>query len=310
MNIINKKYNSIKLVSSVLLILSLGVSAAQDAKTEQEKGAGFYYGFGLGAFKANNASAEYYLERASNPYSYEQQLWNDNFIERIELELDDELVLDADGRPYLEFPYPIRYKTTVAGTLLGGYDFGKGLSVVANLTYTRLKANTYFKLFVNSPVEKNAYDNSVKCIISGEESRVQIDLGAHQSFIRPKGLRPFIEGGACLAVTEVTKHVMAIGNLQIPFSYAEGTTSTQNSSDTTAYSSSYSSSGASSATTTNAVQPGGASLGVFISAGIDFPYNDKFKGSIGGGSAIYRVPLKEGSPYLAHFNLFFRVIVM
>lgn len=281
-----------KSVTATILLLCSASLSAKEPKPAEEQGNGFYYGFGLGAFKANNASARYYIDAESDPYSDEQLLWNQNYIEQIELELDDKLVLTPDGVPDAQFPYPIKYKITAQGTLMGGYDFGKGLSLIGNLTYTRLKANSYFKLFVESPVEKTSFDNSVKCIVSGDESRVQIDLGMHQSFIRPKGARPFIEGGACLAVTEVTKHIMAIGNLQIPFSYAEGT------------------SGSSAATGENAVKPGGASPGLFISTGIDFPYNDKFMGSIGGGAALYRVPLVDGSPYLTHYNLFFRIIVL
>lgn len=298
MRILIDKFISIKSASAIVLLFCTGYVTAQDVKTDQSKGTGFYYGFGLGAFKANNASASFYLDRISDPNSYEQQLWNQNFIDSINNRLNNVLVVNPDGSPYAQFPYPIKYKVTVAGTLMGGYDFGKGLSLIGNLTYTRLKANSFFKLFVEYQPEKTSTDNSVKCIVSGEESRVQIDLGAHQSFIRPKGVRPFIEGGACLTVTEVTKHVMVIDGYQIPFTYAEGTTSNQVTTGNTT------------STTTNAVKPGGASPGVFISAGIDFPYKDKFKGSIGGGTAIYRVPLKEGSDYLSHFNLFFRVLVL
>lgn len=287
MNALRLLCNRTKVLGLLAALLCSYSAEAKDEKPAETEKTGFYYGFGLGAFKANNASADYYINRAADFQSAEQNLWNTTFIEQIENELDKILVLDETGMPYMEFPYIINYKVTVAGTLTGGYYLGKGLSLIGNLTYTRLKANTYFKLFADEPIEKTALDNSVKCIVSAEENRAQIDIGAHQSFVRPKGARPFVEGGICFAFTEVSKHQMNIGNLQIPFSYSEGT----------------------SAGSVPVVQPGGASPGVFMSTGIDFPYNDKFKGSVGGGAAIYKVPLEDSSPYLTHFNLFFRVIV-
>lgn len=274
-----------RLILFSTILSTLSVCAQEETSAGKAQKTGFYYGLQMGGYFPNQQDAQFYSGRPENSNSIEQRLWNSIYLEKIEEEVGDRLAVDMDGKLLVEFKTPVKYKTAVLAGAHAGYILNKGLTIIANINYVRTTALSQFKVFKTSPIDKNEFDNSVTGTMVAEESRAIIELGLHQPFLRPKSWHPFVEGGVCAVMTEVLNHEMQIESVVVDFSIREGSIGSN-------------------------INQGGASVGYYMNAGLDFPVSEKFSGAIGGGFANYSVPLPEEYEPTLHFSCFVRLLFL
>lgn len=203
---------------SLLLLLLLSVSftgygqevIADDVEEEEEMGypdSGWYLAGTLGGFFANSGTADFY--RGDGQYGinwiFSHQVYQDQ-IKRV-------LGLDQQDFYLGELPdtTTMRYQPGFILGGNGGFRFNENSAIFFDVNITTLKIQDIFTIYVDDPINFEPIIHQAG--ITGEEKRLQINLGYRQLFGDSETSRWFMEIAGSFNDTEVRSNEIHIENL-------------------------------------------------------------------------------------------------
>jgi hypothetical protein len=115
-----------------------------------------------------------------------------------------------------DMPSNMRYKTAFAIGFNGRYSVDGKNAVLINVNASIVKAAGNFTMTTRPPPQSTQINNSIKTFnISGEEQRLNMQLGFQRLLGKGEGMRFFVEGGLHATLAKFDKNEIQINNLVI-----------------------------------------------------------------------------------------------
>lgn len=173
-----------------------------EADTEEElRSLRYTYGLNLGAYFANDGTANYY--NGSGRHSLESAINRQQNYNRIRESLGYDFELHA-------LPQQMSYNPTMMVGVFGTLLVGQRTGIHGEFNYIRLQAEDYFSLELDRPSFIEG-DNVYLFPLRGSEERSEIRLGLqHTAEMAGSEVHPFFEGGMTLVNTRVRENTARI----------------------------------------------------------------------------------------------------
>ena len=165
---------------------------------------GFYIGGTGGAFFAHGGTASFYSGQGQ--YGINWVLSIQQYRDRIKQELG----LDQQDFTMGQFPDSMTYRPAFTIGLNGGVRLNESSALFFDLNITNIKLQDVFTLYVDDPINFEPIIHQAG--ITGEEKRLNINLGYRQLLGTNEKARPFLELAATFNNTEVVSNEIIIEN--------------------------------------------------------------------------------------------------
>lgn len=194
------------LVMVIFVLLNPLFITAQHTSPRPEKDArenrGFQFGFNIGLFLPNGYTANYYNGSDGNENNIRYifgNYYNYQDIRRL-LNVSDTFFVK-------QFPADMHYRpTTIAGFYMG-YNFNRKNSMYIQFNYSKLKPRDIFTVEVD-PKDYLTEPDLRLYTVSGEEERINIDIGYSRSYPVTDHMDFVASAGLALNDTKVLKAVI------------------------------------------------------------------------------------------------------
>ncbi len=234
----------------------------------------YTYGLNLGAYFANNGTANYY--NGTGRHSLEDAINRQQTYNRIRESLGYDFELHG-------LPENMGYTPAILIGVFGTLQFTGSTSLHGEFNFARLKASDQFTLTLKKPSFIEG-DNVRRYPLSGTEERSEIKIGVQHTFLSARSsTHPFVETGFSLTNTRVRENSARI----------EGSTiSIRNFSDTY-----------------YDFRDDGIGMGTYASLGIRMDLGDAYALALGAGSHFKMIKLGNNDTYFMQFTLFTRLFL-
>ncbi len=234
----------------------------------------YTYGLNLGAYFANNGTANYY--NGSGHHSLENAITRQQTYHRIRESLGYDFELHG-------LPEDMGYSPAILVGVFGTLQLTGRTSLHGEFNFARLKASDQFTLKLKKPTFIEG-DNVKRYSLSGTEERSEIKIGVQHTFLSTRSsTHPFVETGISLTNTRVRENSARI----------EGSTvSIRNISDTY-----------------YDFRDDGIGMGTYASLGIRMDLGDAYALALGAGSHFKMIKLGSNDTYFMQFTLFTRLFL-
>jgi hypothetical protein len=170
-----------------------------EPKEKENKVIRWNLGINIGAYHANNYTANYYNGSDQNINNVRYVMSNYYWYQAIKLALNA-----ADTVVLKEFPKNMNYSVTIMAGFMLRYNFSRKYGVVLDVNYTQLKAENAITVQVDPATYLTTPD--IRLIpIRGQEKRIHIDLLAQRNFLLRSKIYFFVQAGLNLNYTQVMK---------------------------------------------------------------------------------------------------------
>jgi hypothetical protein len=164
----------------LLFIITSSINYSQSKEEEEEddiKGTVFF-GLNIGAFKANNKTAQIYSGNVTN---YGVNFYFNNIFYQPELDQYFKYNYRISSFPN---PETIRYRTTFNVGGHGGINIDESIAIYADINIVNIKVEDVFTVEIDNPNDPTLTGNQQleQIPIFGEESRTNLNLGIQANF--------------------------------------------------------------------------------------------------------------------------------
>jgi len=232
------RYKPLILIGVALLGLSAGAFAqdndADDAGNAPQRKPKFHIGFYTGAYFANKYSAAAYNGYGFDVNGHQYPFSSSFMYQKIINEygggygqtdyIAQALGVDPHQWSFTESDMPVNmhYLTTILVGFNTKLPVKKKTAIIANVNATKINVEGNFTittLLLNN-TNNPAYNSNIKVFtITGQEQRLQFQLGVQQILGSDDKLNFFMEAGFMGTLAKFSKNMVYINNLQIDLTY-------------------------------------------------------------------------------------------
>lgn len=262
-----------------LLEVNAGTKAMLDPipyeGNDEDRSIGFSYGLNLGAYFANNATANYYNGSGRN--DLEQAIMRQHNYNRIRESLGYDFELH-------ELPSNMSYSPAMLVGVFGTLHFNPRTSLHAEFNYARIRLQDQFTLRIMRGDPGLIGHDIERYNILGTEERSDIRIGIQQTYLsKNRPVHPFIEAGVNMINTKARENRVQIAGI----SY-----SILNLTDTR-----------------YGFRDDGISFGAYTGSGIRMDIGESYALALGAHANFANINLGENNKYNLHYSIFVRLFL-
>jgi len=241
----------------------LSIKAQPDIEDSRETG-GFQFGLNFGMYLANKYPANYYNGSDANLNNIKYILGN----KYLYYDIYKTIPRITDTFFVKQYPTDMHYPATASAGLYISYNFNRSTGVYIQFNYVKLKPHDAFTVEVD-PKEYLTNPDLRLYSISGEEERINIDLGYSRSFRLGQNIDIIGEAGIALNDIKVLKSRIYIEDKEYSIINVYGKNSYIPNSNMQSYN----------------ITQGGIGIGLHGGAGVRFNFSDSF--ALQPGATLY-----------------------
>ncbi len=283
------RFQRLFMVSVLILVPLLSFSQKHhksDDDNEIPKNRSWSFSINTGVAFANKYHANFYNgDTIKNQNSINYVLGNYYWNQEIQRAVNDTFNL-------VGMPTNMRYDPAFCVGFSIKKKFNNHFGAFAQFNFSRLKAHDAFTLKIGSTPSGSAFPNLVNYPIWGKEDRINIDLGVSGEIALAKKISGFLEGGFNLNNTRVKENGISIESLQYSIINVYGNQGFVPNTQQQEY----------------AIKEGGLGLGLFISPGVEFKFNDNVALDVLGSVYYSKINLMHYSTFGLHYNVMIRFV--
>lgn len=249
----------------LILITSLFLYSSAQETQQQSIFGGLSYGLNVGGYFPSYHSADFYNGDPLNDNNVNFVLNNYYHVQEIQNRIG--YLIDTVN-PY-SLPEKMKYNTAMCIGFHFRYELAKNIAVFAQFNYVKLTASGIFLLNLHKPQNYSLDPTYLECNIWGTEKRGMIDIGINRIFPLKEIMNLFVETGLHLNSTRVIENKIKIDGQDYSIVNIYGNQT-------------YNSSGQQQ---TYEVYQGGVGIGIFLSTGLKFVFNENL--SVDPGLTFY-----------------------
>jgi hypothetical protein len=258
---------TIAIMSCLLMIFILpSPLKAQRGEEENQDQGGLQYGLDFGLYLPNRYPANYYNGSDGNVNNIKFIFSNETYNNEIKQALN---VSDTSKFFLKECPTNMRYPATPSAGLYISYNFNRSTGVYLQFNYVKLKPHDVFTVEVSPQDEILTTPDLRLFSISGEEERINIDLGYSRAFRVRENMDIMGEAGIAINDIKVLKSRIYIVNKEYSLINVYGNKPYVPGSNMQAYD----------------IVQGGIGIGLHGGAGIRFNFSESF--ALQPGATLY-----------------------
>jgi hypothetical protein len=246
----------------IVLLIPFSLNAQPKEENTQETG-GFQFGLDFGLYLANKYPANYYNGSDGNINNIKYVFGNKYQYDELYIALRA-----ADTFFLKQYPSNMRYPATASAGLYISYNFNRSTGVYLQFNYVKLRPHDAITVEVD-PKEYLTNPDLRLYSISGEEERINIDIGYSQAFRLSNSIDVVAETGIALNDVKVLKSRIYIEDKEYSLINVYGKNSYIPNSNMQAYN----------------ITQGGIGIGLHGGAGIRFNFSESF--ALQPGATLY-----------------------
>jgi hypothetical protein len=248
-----------------MLILPIILKAQREEENEREYG-GLQFALDFGMYLANKYPANYYNGSDANEnnikYVFGNTTWNNEIKQLLN-------VSDTSKFFLRECPTNMHYPATPSAGLYISYNFNRSTGLYLQFNYVKLKPHDAFSIEVSPQDEVLTNPDLRLYSISGEEERINIDIGYSKAFQIRNNIDIMGEAGIAVNDIKVLKSSINIENKEYSLINIYGKNSYVPGASQQVYD----------------IYEGGIGIGIHGGAGIKFNFSESF--ALQPGATLY-----------------------
>jgi hypothetical protein len=256
-----------------------------DEDNEIPKNRSWSFSINTGMAFASKYHANFYNGAEGNQNEISYVLGNYYWNQEIQRAVNDTFTL-------VGMPTNMKYSPAFCVGFSIKKKFNNHVGVFAQFNFSRLKARDVFTIKIGSTPSGSAFPNLANYPIWGKEDRINIDLGVSGEIALAKKISGFLEGGLNINNTRVKENSISIESLQYSIINIYGNQGFIPNTPQQEYN----------------IKEGGLGVGLFLSPGVEFKFNDNVAVDLLGSIYYSKINLMHYSTFGLHYNVMIRFV--
>jgi hypothetical protein len=281
----------IKILLTCFVLIPLNSFSQKHHKNEDEdennapKNKSWSFSINTGAAFANNYQANFYNGADGNQNTLNYILSNKYWHNEIRQAIGDSFALYG-------MPTKMKYDPAFCVGFSIKKMFNNHVGMFGQFDFSRLKAADVFTLKIGSTPTSQMVPNLLNCPIWGKEDRIDIDLGVCGSIYLANKINGFLEGGLNINNTRVKENKIQIENLAYSIIDIYANQPYVPNTQLQEYQ----------------IKEGGLGIGIFLSPGVEFRFNENVAIDLLGTAYWTRINLMHYDAWKPRFNAMIRFV--